>query len=742
MGFHCMFNVLAVFAVTLTVVAAEAKPGCQSNCGNISIPYPFGTGNGCNITSNFFITCNTSFDPPKAFLTTSDIEVVHISLEGYMRISLEVGYDCYNSYQRTLEFDMWIELSKFPVSHTRNKFTAVGCDTYAYVNGSLGHTYSTGCLTFCDNIADVINGSCAGIGCCQTAIPKGVRSYHVKFGSSNNHSDVLGFNPCSYGFVVEDGAYNFSVSDLYDNSFSNKEFPVILDWTIGGQTCTKAKLDPETYACKENSVCIDPENGPGYRCNCLDGFQGNPYLSYSCQDIDECETLKPCNETGTCHNTPGSYNCSCPEGFEGDGWKNGTGCSKQHRQSFPILLVSLGIGISLLSSLLCSSWVYLGLKQRKLIKRKKQNFQQNGGILLLEQLSKHEECGVTAKIFTVEELKKATNNYHESRILGRGGQGTVYKGILPDGRSVAIKKSIIGDQSQVQQFVNEVIVLSQINHKNVVKLLGCCLETAVPLLVYEYVRNGTLFDYLHNVDHASVMSWEARLRMATEAAEALSYLHFAASPPIIHRDVKLTNILLDENYNAKVSDFGASRLFPSNKAQITTLVQGTLGYLDPEYFHSSQLTEKSDVYSFGVVLIELLSGLEVISFERLEHERNLALYFVSVMKEERLLDIVDRRVLEDKNIEQLKEVANLARRCVRLKGEERPTMKEVASELEGILRAMEKHPWGTHDLQEEETEYLLDDSYISGIGYDGSNSFSMGPDSMKKQAPLEISGAR
>ncbi|MBA0755053.1 hypothetical protein Gogos_021196, partial [Gossypium gossypioides] len=397
------------------------------------------------------------------------------------------------------------------------------------------------------------------------------------------------------------------------------------------------------------------------------------------------------------------------------------------------------IGISLLSSLLCSSWVYLGLKQRKLSKRKQQNFQQNGGILLLEQLSKHEECGVTAKIFTVEELKKATNNYHESRILGRGGQGTVYKGILPDGRSVAIKKSIIGDQSQVQQFVNEVIVLSQINHRNVVKLLGCCLETPVPLLVYEYVRNGTLFDYLHNVDHASVMSWEARLRMATEAAEALSYLHFAASPPIIHRDVKLTNILLDENYNAKVSDFGASRLVPSNKAQITTLVQGTLGYLDPEYFHSSQLTEKSDVYSLGVVLIELLSGLEVISFERLEHERNLTLYFVSVMKEERLLDIVDRRVLEDKNIEQLKEVANLARRCVRLKGEERPTMKEVASELEG-LRAMEKHPWGTHDLQEEETEYLLD-SYISGIGYDGSNSFSMGPDSMKKQAPLEISGA-
>ncbi|MBA0761696.1 hypothetical protein Gotri_024308, partial [Gossypium trilobum] len=360
--------------------------------------------------------------------------------------------------------------------------------------------------------------------------------------------------------------------------------------------------------------------------------------------INECETLKPCS--GTCHNLPGSYNCSCPKGFEGDGRKKGTGCNPKVKPHFPILVGTL------------------------------------------EQLSKHEEYGEIAKIFTLEELKKATNNYHESRILGRGGQGTVYKGLLPDGRSVAIKKSLIGNQSQVQPFINEVIVLSQINHRNVVKLLGCCLETQVPLLVYEYVRNGTLFDYLHNATHTSIISWEARLKIAIEAAEALSYLHSAASPPIIHRDVKLTNILLDENYNAKVSDFGASRLIPSNKEQVTTLVQGTLGYLDPEYFHSSQLTEKSDVYSFGVVLIELLTGLKAVSFERPEHERNLSLYFVSVMKEERLLDIVDGRVLNDKNIKQLKEVATLARRCVRLKGKERPTMKEVVSELQG-LRAIE-----------------------------------------------------
>ncbi|KAK8580209.1 hypothetical protein V6N12_070493 [Hibiscus sabdariffa] len=693
--------------VVATSVAAQAKPGCHSSCGNISIPYPFGTGTDCNISSNFFILCNTTFNPPKAFLTTSDIEVVHISLDGYLRINLSIGYDCYNSSGRSLYFDMWLELAKFPISHTRNKFTAIGCDTYAYVQDKEGDTYSTGCLTFCNKIADVINGSCSGIGFCQTAIPKGVKSYHVTFASSNSHSRILGFNPCSYGFVLEDGAYNFSVSDLHSDDFRDKEFPMILDWTIGSQTCTEAKMDLQNYACKQHSACIDAENGPGYLCKCLDGFEGNPYLSNGCQDIDECETLKPCNGTGTCHNAPGSYSCSCPQGFEGDGWKNGTGCSlkaKPPRESFPILIVSLAIGVSLLSSLLCSSWVYLGLKQRKLTKLKQENFQQNGGILLREQLSKREGYGETAKIFTAEELKKATNNYHESRILGQGGQGTVYKGLLPGDVSVAIKKSNIGDQSQVQQFINEVIV--------------------------EW----------NPLARAAVLSWEARLKIATEAAEALSYLHSSASPPIIHRDVKLANILLDEKYSAKVSDFGASRLVPSNKQQITTLVQGTLGYLDPEYFRTSQLTEKSDVYSFGVVLIELLTGLEAISFERPQSERNLALYFVSVMREQGLVEILDGRVLNDNNIEQLKEVAAIARTCVRLKGEERPSMKEVASGLQG-LRSVDKHSWGKGNLHEEETKHLLD-AYDSGIGYDASTTISMGPDSMKNQVSFQIYGAR
>ncbi|XVE80798.1 hypothetical protein DITRI_Ditri15bG0009100 [Diplodiscus trichospermus] len=744
MGVSCMFMELALFAVKITIlgtsVAAQPKPGCQSHCGDVSIPYPFGTGGtDCSISRDFFIDCNETVNPPKAFLRNSNIEVLNISLDGYLRIPSSVGHRCYDSSGRIYFSNPWMWLSKFPFSNTKNKFTAIGCDTYAFVKGSLGQKYSTGCLTFCSNITDVINGSCSGIGCCQAAIPKGVRSYNISFSSENNHSDVLEFNPCSYGFVVEDGAYNFSVSDLNGSNFIDKKFPIILDWTIGAQTCQEAKNDPKNYACKENSYCEDPENGPGYLCKCLDGYRGNPYLSESdgCQDIDECETLKPCN--GTCQNLSGSYNCSCPEGFEGDGTKDGTGCRPLNNKSSPINIF-LGIGIGFIALLLGITLLYLMVRQRQIAKLKERYFRQNGGNLLQERLSQREGCGEKVKVFAAEELEKATNNFHESRILGQGGQGTVYKGILPDGRAVAIKKSRIGDQSQVEPFINEITVLYHINHRNVVKLLGCCLETPVPLLVYEYVTNGTLFDHVHSVSTASILPWEARLRIAVETAEALAYLHSAASIPIIHRDIKLANILLDEHYTAKVSDFGASRLILSDQAQVTTIVQGTFGYLDPEYMHTGQLTEKSDVYSFGVVLIELLTGQKVVCFERSEEKKVLAMYFVSLMKEGKLLEILDPRVLKDGNIEHLKEVATLAWRCVRVKGEERPTMKEVAHELAGML-AMDRHPWDKSNLPAEEVEHLLGE-FCGIYGNDATSSSNPVYDSINNRITFELEGAR
>ena len=197
------------------------------------------------------------------------------------------------------------------------------------------------------------------------------------------------------------------------------------------------------------------------------------------------------------------------------------------------------------------SWIYLGLKQRKLIKLKKKFFQQNGVLLLQQRFLNHRGSIETAKLLTEEDLKKAINNYHESRVLGQGGFGTIYTGVLPDNKEVAIKKSKIGDHSQIEQFINEMIVLSQVNHKNVVKILGCCLETEVSLLVYEFITNGTLSYHIYDKDISSLLSWEKRLKIAAESAGALAYLHSTTSVSIINKDVKSTNILFDDNYIAK-----------------------------------------------------------------------------------------------------------------------------------------------------------------------------------------------
>ncbi|KAI9200816.1 hypothetical protein LWI28_013669 [Acer negundo] len=218
-------------------------------------------------------------------------------------------------------------------------------------------------------------------------------------------------------------------------------------------------------------------------------------------------------------------------------------------------------------------------------------FRQNGGLLLQQQIASHKGAVGTTKIFGIQVLDRATDNFDAGRIRGTGGFCSLYKVMLPYGEIVAIKKARIMDESQVAQFINEVVILSQINHRNIVKLLGCCLETKVPLLVFEFVRNGTREGYV------SSLSWERRFRIALDIAGALAYLHSAASTSIFHRDVKSTNILLDENYNAIVADFGLSRSIPIDRSHLTTQMHGTFGYLDPEYFQSSQFTEKKTMFT-------------------------------------------------------------------------------------------------------------------------------------------------
>ncbi|XXG50347.1 hypothetical protein AAC387_Pa02g4378 [Persea americana] len=553
-------------------------------------------------------------------------------------------------------------------------------------------------MSYCLDDPIVINGSCTGIGCCQSSIIPGIIGYLVNITSLNNRT--RSFYPCSYAFLVDqDFNLNFSVFNLSSTNFwdRNKQVPVVLDWAAShNETCEEAT----DYAClSENSICYNSTNGPGYSCKCSPGYQGNPYVHGGCIDIDECKDKHKNNCQQMCINMPGDYHCKCRKGYRGDGWNNGTRCTADAKE-FPVLKVVLGTGLSLLFLLIASTWTYWLWRKRRSMKLKEKFFQQNGGLMLQQKISTRRSDAF--KIFTIEELGRATNNYNASTIVGQGGFGIVYKGVLPNNRIVAIKKSKLVDASQIDQFINELDILSQVNHKNVVKLLGCCLEDQVPILVYEFISNGTLYHHIHEAGHFPSISVENRLRIAAEIAEALAYLHSDASMPIFHRDIKSANILVDNDFTAKVADFGVSRLVPIDHTQITTLVQGTWGYLDPECFQTGKLTDKSDVYSFGVVLLELLTGEKAVCLNRSHDDRNLATYFVRVMKENLLFQVLEERVQSAATVEQLMAIAQLALRCLKLKGEKRPTMKEVVVDLQR-LRGLQNHL----SIHDQETETLL-----------------------------------
>ncbi|KAH9648191.1 Wall-associated receptor kinase 2 [Citrus sinensis] len=679
MSCHCCTS----RASTASAAHAQAKPGCLNRCGDVEIPYPFGTEPGCFLNEEFRITCNdTHFNPPKPFLWDSNIDVVNISIDGHLNVMQYTAKDCYDAKGYSIDSNLpSITLSKFTVSKTGNKFIVIGCDSYAYVSGFLGEDrYKSGCMCTCDSFDSVTNGSCVGTGCCQIEIPRGLKELEVEAVSFNNHTNVSSFNPCTYAFVVDQSQFHFTSNYLALGGIPDY-FPMVLDWEITtNETCEEAKI------CGLNASWDTPKDNTstssGYRCKCNKGYEGNPYLSDGCQDINECEdpSLNNCTRTHICDNIPGSYTCRCRKGFHGDGRKDGGGCIPNQKN---LIKVALGCGLGPL--FLIGIWgLYKFTKKRREIKSKQTFFKRNGGLLLQQELSSNKSSVEKTKLFTSKDLEKATDNYNANRILGQGGQGTVYKGMLADGRIVAVKKSKLVDENNVEQFINEVVILSQINHRNIVKLLGCCLETEVPLLVYEFVPNGTLYQYIHNHIEEFPITWELLLRIAVEVSGALFYLHSAASISIYHRDIKSANILLDDKYRAKVSDFGTSRSITVDQTHLTTKVQGTFGYVDPEYFQSSQFTEKSDVYSFGVVLVEILTGQKPIRAINIDEDRSLVGYFLQAMNENRLFEVLDALVLKEAEREEIMTVATLAKRCLNLNGKNRPTMKEVAFELGGI----------------------------------------------------------
>uniref|UniRef100_A0ACD5V6R7 Uncharacterized protein n=1 Tax=Avena sativa TaxID=4498 RepID=A0ACD5V6R7_AVESA len=704
---------LCIVLLAAQYVPGTAVPGssqCRRQCGNVEIPYPFGIDPGCSLGEGFDLTCEVQGGVQKPMLR-SDFEVLNISLtEGTARVLNYILGFCYNNSTGSMEYfgryggyNGGDSSSPYRLSDVQNRFTVIGCNALGSISDPDGTGYQGYGVATCRNQSDLMDGSCSGIGCSQTTIPKRMYYYETTFFHSVNTSQIFKFNRCSYGVLMEAAAFKFSTTYIDTNKFNDTydgRVPMILDWAVRDvKSCDAAKLNKTgTYAClSSNSKCVDSTNDQGYMCNCTNGYEGNPYLPDGCKDVNEC-SHNPCPSDGLCRNNVGGYRCSCRVGKKYV--KENNTCSPDTGLIIGITMGLFGLMVIVMITIF---WGQMILQKRKLNRVKQEYFRQHGGLLLFDRMKS--EKGLAFNVFSEAELIHATDNFDSSRILGKGGHGTVYKGITKTNMPVAIKRCGVVDERQKKEFGQEMLILSQINHKNVVKLLGCCLEVEVPILVYECVPNGTLFELIHGKNQALQISFSTLLRIAHEAAEGLSFLHSYASPPIIHGDVKTSNILLDDNYMAKVSDFGASILAPSDKEQFVTMVQGTCGYLDPEYMQTCQLTDKSDVYSFGVILLEILTGQLPLKLEGPEKQRSLSLIFLSAMKENNLDAVLVSYVKGQESMELLRGLADLAKICLDMCGDNRPSMKEVADEL-NRLRKLTTHPWVRLDV-ETDAESLL-----------------------------------
>ncbi|XP_016500698.1 putative LRR receptor-like serine/threonine-protein kinase At5g48740 [Nicotiana tabacum] len=339
------------------------------------------------------------------------------------------------------------------------------------------------------------------------------------------------------------------------------------------------------------------------------------------------------------------------------------------RKSHKRLAIILGaVGVAIFALFLIFISVFLYMRRRK------------SGDTYASRTAAEMKNWNAAKVFSYKEIKAATNNFKE--VIGRGSFGSVYLGKLPDGKQVAVKVRFDKTQLGADSFINEVSLLSHISHSNLVSLEGFCQESKQQILVYEYLPGGSLADNLYGaMSKKLTLSWVRRLKIAVDAAKGLDYLHNGTEPRIIHRDVKSSNILLDADMNAKVSDFGLSKqVTQSDATHVSTVVKGTAGYLDPEYYSTRQLTEKSDIYSFGVVLLELICGREPLSHSGSPDSFNLVLWAKPYLQAG-AFEIVDESIKGTFDTESMRRAALIASRSVERDALRRPSIAEVLTEL-------------------------------------------------------------
>ncbi|KAM3372594.1 hypothetical protein ACQJBY_019472 [Aegilops geniculata] len=632
--------------------------GCPDKCGNISIPYPFGMKPGC-FREGFQVTCNDSFNPHRAYV--ADSRVYQSTFEEYDRVKPEFS----ELWSRTLDTTAF-EL--IDISIANGEARAYGAVSSVCSQNETDYISKNQHMKL--DLADpqllafATNGSCKGRGCCEAALPEAlpITVLGLAF-TMNNNNTLFKTNPCSYGMVVESSWYNFFTSDMYGYEVLPNRYPrgvpFVIDFSIPNGSCpAKGQPPPSDYACVSgNSSCANTTTGQGYVCKCWDHYEGNPYIVNGCQDINECELrdLYPCSADGVCKNKLGGYDCPCKPGMKGDGIK-GT-CTDKFPATARVILGHI-------SNIFIIAAISFLILLRKDKKKTREFYEKNGGRTL--------EKAKFIKLFEKEKLKPI---FKSSNFIGKGGFGEVYKGIL-DNEPVAVKKPISGSVLENEQFANEVIIQSQVIHKNIVRLIGCCLEVEAPILVYEFLCSGSLDGILHGKNKVP-LNLGVRLSIAAESAYGLVYMHSKTNIKILHGDVKPANILLDEKFVPKISDFGISRLIARDK-QHTGSIIGDMSYMDPVYLQTGRLTEKSDVYSFGFVILELISRKKATHSEG----SSLVINFLEAYKKERkATHLFDKEIIVTEVLEILDSLTGIAVECLSLDVDQRPSMTDVFNRL-------------------------------------------------------------
>ncbi|XP_039132634.1 wall-associated receptor kinase-like 20 [Dioscorea cayenensis subsp. rotundata] len=621
---HHLHLLLLLLLSLFSPIPSSAQP-----CGNITVPYPLSTETNCGDPS-YKVRCDNSsntllFDSRNG----SSYTITSINAESQRLIIRPAAFQSPTTCATTDLADQGIQLDpSLPFNVTSsNTIMLLNC-TQRLLLSPLNCSSTSPCHAF-------INSNAEAASCRRSSICCTFRAG----GSSTSYSVRTSGTGCS--------AYRSFVNlDTGSTPVANweKSAGVELQWASPREPVCKSQSDCEAGV---NATCkVDPATNGGAtrRCFCVAGLHWDPF-------------------SGTCATDP----------------QPDSDNSTNHAALIAGLVSGLVVAI-----LIIISGILLYRRQQRIREAKERLQKEREDILNANNTS-----GRSAKNFTGKEIKKATSNFSRDNLLGIGGFGEVFKGVLEDSTPVAVKCAKLGNTKSTDQVLNEVRILSQVNHKGLVRLLGCCVELEQPLMVYEFIPNGTLYEHLHGLrGGAGKLSWRHRLVIARQTAEGLAYLHSSAVPPIYHRDVKSSNILLDEKMNAKVSDFGLSRLAETDVSHVSTCAQGTLGYLDPEYYRNYQLTDKSDVYSYGVVLLELLTSQKAIDFCRGAEDVNLAVYVGRMVEEERLMEVVEEGLKNGASqveLDTMKALGFLAMGCLEEKRQNRPSMKEVAEEIEYIM---------------------------------------------------------